>query len=145
MQKRIQQYINREPNMKIMKIKLLIVVIVLFFTAKNCHNRECSYIYGKRWSFRFEWFFLLTFSLVMKHLKVTKFHEKTKMCQNHEGSCYYFTFWAPKKLPFSSKEGYMEGVWGPGRSLDSIRISVSLSKVILLKKMLTKYLATLTR
>ena len=44
-----------------------------------------------------------------------------------------------------SKEGYLEGVWGPGRSLDSFRISISLSKASLLKKKLTKYMATLTR
>ena len=43
------------------------------------------------------------------------------------------------------KEGYLEGVWSPGRSLDSISISFSLSKVNLLQKKLTEYLATLTR
>ena len=49
--------------------------------------------------------FLLLFSRVMKHIKTTKFNEKRKLCQNHEGSCYYYhTFWNPKKLPLSSIE-----------------------------------------
>ena len=37
--------------------------------------------------------FLLFFSRIMKHIKTKKFDEKTKLCQNHEGSCYfYYTF-----------------------------------------------------
>ena len=37
--------------------KNVMVVIILFFIAKSCQNREVSYIFGKRWSFRFVWCF----------------------------------------------------------------------------------------
>ena len=35
----------------------------------------------------------------MRHIKTKKFKEKTKSCQNHEGSCISgYIFWDPKKL-----------------------------------------------
>ena len=63
--------------------------------------------------------FFANFSSVMKFMKITNFHEKTKVCQNHEGSCYYYhTFWNPEKLPFSSTEKNYQNLalleWGIG-------------------------------
>ena len=43
--------------------------------------------------------FLQKLSRVMRHIKTKKFKEKTKSCQNHEGSCISgYIFWDPKKL-----------------------------------------------
>ena len=37
--------------------------------------------------------FLLVFSRVMQHLKITKLDEKNKTLLNHEGSCYYYYYY----------------------------------------------------
>ena len=43
--------------------------------------------------------FLQIFLRVMRHIKTKQFKEKTKNCQNREGSCIYvYIFWYPKKL-----------------------------------------------
>ena len=90
----------------------------VFHSKKLSKSRRLIYFWQKM-IISFFMIFLLIFSSVMKLMKITKFHEKTKVCQNHEGSCYYYhTFWNPEKLPFSSTEKNYQNLalleWGIG-------------------------------
>eukprot|EP00493_Phyllostaurus_siculus_P023677 UN24013 len=55
--------------------------------------------------FRFVRSFWKKVSRGIRYRKIPKFSEKSKACQNHEGSCYdYLIFCNPKKLSLSITE-----------------------------------------
>ena len=65
--------------MKIMKIILSMVKITLFLTQKIVKITKAHIFMAKHDHFVLDEFFAI-FSRVMKHIKITKFNEKTKLC-----------------------------------------------------------------
>ena len=98
------QVMNDFMDVSIGKQNIKIMKNIVFLHKKHSKSRRLIHL-CKNVIISFCITFLKNLSRVMRHTKTKEFKEKSKSCQNHEGSCISgYIFRNPKKLLLSSME-----------------------------------------